>query len=356
MIGFSRWAAELPGLHAHFALPEPVHVIAAYALIGLAFASLTARKEVRRFTLPSLSAAALVWTALGSWDRTAVELTILPLGGAGIYIDGSGTRDDLLIDPGNDAAARSMVGPFLQARGINRIPNVLLTHGDVQHVGGWGALNEKFGIAQAAASPVQQRSAPYRQVLRAVEQAGPELVRVSRDMRLSGWDVLHPAIDDRFSSADDAAVVLRRDFEGLRVLLLSDLGRSGQRALLEREPDLQADLVVAGLPNRDEPLGRSLIEAIAPKVVIVASSEYPAAARGGRLLRARLEAFPATVFYTSDLGALTVRLANGRMRIETADRTILVPEQGGSLNALENAFDPPVAGETEPRDLDESLD
>ena len=35
---------------------------------------------------------------------------------------------------------------------------------------------------------------------------------------------------------------------GQRILLLSDLGRPGQDALLQRTPDLRADIVITGLP------------------------------------------------------------------------------------------------------------
>src|ERR1035437_3304167 len=76
------------------------------------------------------------------------------------------------------------------------------------------------------------------------------------------WQVLHPGADDNFAKADDNALVLLGNFHGTKVLLLSDLGRAGQSALLERPDDLRADIVVAGLPTEGEALCNALIDAI----------------------------------------------------------------------------------------------
>ncbi len=132
--------------------------------------------------------------------------------------------------------------------------------------------------------------------------------QVNRGNRFGNWTILHPATDDRFPEADDNALVLRGEFHGVRVLLCSDLGRPGQRALLEGEHDLSADVVVCGIPARGEPLGDALLDAVQPRVIIVSASEVPAQERATKELRERLERRGIPVFYTSDDGAVTVTL------------------------------------------------
>ena len=90
---------------------------------------------------------------------------------------------------------------------------------------------------------------------------------------------MHPDAADDFAHADDAALVLLGNFYGTRVLLLSDLGRDGQSALLARTNDLRADIVIAGLPDEGEPLCDALLDAVQPKVIVVADSEFPATRR-----------------------------------------------------------------------------
>ena len=72
--------------------------------------------------------------------------------------------------------------------------------------------------------------------------------------------VLHPAAGDDFDRADNDALVLPGKLNGVRVLLLSDLGRKGQNALLARTNDLRADVVIAGLTDDGEPLDDALLE------------------------------------------------------------------------------------------------
>jgi beta-lactamase superfamily II metal-dependent hydrolase len=117
--------------------------------------------------------------------------------------------------------------------------------------------------------------------------------------------------------ADDKATVLRGVFHGLRVLLLADLGRAGQDALLARQPDLGADIVIAGLPSQGEPLADALLDNIAPRLIIIADSQFPAQARASSELVERLGRRPLPVFYTRQTGAITLSLRPGEWEIRT---------------------------------------
>jgi beta-lactamase superfamily II metal-dependent hydrolase len=118
--------------------------------------------------------------------------------------------------------------------------------------------------------------------------------------------VRHPSDSDRFGQADDGALVLSGSFYGSRVLLLSDLGRAGQDALLERTTDLRADIVVTGLPGQNEPLSEALLDAIQPRLIVVADSEFPASERAALKLRERLARRKTPVIYTRSAGAATI--------------------------------------------------
>ncbi|HEY2952371.1 MAG TPA: hypothetical protein VGK40_07305, partial [Verrucomicrobiae bacterium] len=121
-------------------------------------------------------------------------------------------------------------------------------------------------------------------------------------------NVLHPDDTDRFPQADDGALVLCADIHGTRILLLSDLGKPGQNALMKRNADVHAEIVVSGLPAQGEPLADALLDAIQPRVIIVTDSEYPATARAGHALRERLARRHIPVLYTSESGAVTIEV------------------------------------------------
>jgi beta-lactamase superfamily II metal-dependent hydrolase len=123
--------------------------------------------------------------------------------------------------------------------------------------------------------------------------------------KLSGWNVVHPEAEDQFSRADDNAVVLQHTFGKTSVVLLSTLGRAGQVALAERQPDLRADIVIAGLPANEEPLCGPLLDVLQPKLIVIVDSEFPATRRASEKLRTRLANSKAQVIYCRDSGALT---------------------------------------------------
>jgi beta-lactamase superfamily II metal-dependent hydrolase len=141
--------------------------------------------------------------------------------------------------------------------------------------------------------------------------------------------VLHPGTTNSFPHADDNSLVLQGEFRGTRILLLSNLGRLGQEALLERGADLRADIVVAGLPEENEPLKDALLEAINPGLIIIADSELPAKQRAGRALRERLEKRGVPVLFTSEIGAVKISLRRNKWEATTVDgmRWAGIPEK-----------------------------
>jgi competence protein ComEC len=213
------------------------------------------------------------------------------------------------VDCGTTNAVEFVTAPFLHAQAINHLPALLLTHGDLRHMGGARELADLFAARKVYAGPLRFRSAAYGRTLAELGRRPGRLDTIGCDDRVGEWRVLHPNSGDRFRQADDGALVLAGTFWGTRVLLLSDLGRSGQYALLERLSGLRADIVVTGLPASGEPVIPALLERLQPKAIVVADSDYPARERASPALRQRLAQQSAHVIYTRIAGAVTVGLA-----------------------------------------------
>jgi beta-lactamase superfamily II metal-dependent hydrolase len=242
----------------------------------------------------------------------------MPLnGGSAIFCDAPGRRHDVLVDCGQTNALGFVVQPFLRAQGVNRLPQLLLTHGDLRQMGGAELLIQEFRVARVLASPIRQLSPTYRRVLDNLQQTPERLRSVRRGDAVGPFTALHPLETDRFRQADDNAVVLRGELHGTRVLLLSDLGRLGQEALLERVADLRADVVFAGLPAQGEPLRDGLLERIHPRIVVILDSEFPAPERASERLRQRLAGHGATVLCTRETGAVQLLCRRDGWTIKT---------------------------------------
>ncbi|MBM3837854.1 MAG: DUF4131 domain-containing protein [Verrucomicrobia bacterium] len=317
MVAISHWTAELPGAYFYVRPPSLPGFVVYYAALGLCCSGWVFAPQRRKWAAATAVIVIGIWLTQRAYADRLARLTILPLGGSGIHCDAPGKKNDLLIDPGSRAAAEFTVRPFLRSQGVKQLANVLLTHGDINHVGGWPYLKEQFSPALVAVSPARFRSGAYRNVMSDLEDSKVACRQLRRGDQFAGWSVLHPDAGDHFAQADDNAVVLLGEFCGTRVLLLSDLGRLGQRALVERQTNLQADILVTGLPAQGEPVTAALVEAIRPRLIIVASAEAPSSARVSWKLRARLARTRVPVLYTGDVGAVTLEFTSAGCEVRS---------------------------------------
>ena len=320
----SQWFAAWPGAWRYAAAPSRFTTALFYTVLLAAATGWLFLPQARRWKFAALAFALGCWIGQCWWDAAATVVTVLPLnGGHGELCQAAYGRANWLVDCGSTNAVHFLTLPFLQASGVNRLDNLVLTHGDVRHVGGAEITARLFAPRDVWISPVRFRSPPYRQAIGFFQTPSNWLHTVSANIPLGPWQVLHPQADDRFSLADDNALVLRGDFPGVRLLLLSDLGRPGQNALLERTNDLRADIVVTGIPSGSEALGDNFLEAVKPKVIIVADSDYPSVERARPELRERLAQRGVPVFYTRNCGAVTLEMRGKSCVVRAMDGTSL---------------------------------
>jgi len=109
------------------------------------------------------------------------------------------------------------------------------------------------------------------------------------------------------------------NFHRTKILLLSDLGRAGQSELVSRTNDLRADIVIAGLPDEGEPLCDALLDAIQPKVIVIADSDFPADRRASGALHERLVQRKIPVVYTRASGAVKIVTDRSGWKLRTMD-------------------------------------
>ncbi len=324
MIRLSDWFVVLPAAYWYVRAPTFVEFILYYPLVFLAVTGRLFTPRWRVWSGAGLGVLAVVWIL--NWRHEGAEMRVTVLNGASsVYVDAPGHAQDLLIDCGTESGASLIVKPFLRAQGVNRLPHLLLAHGDLRHAGGVEVITEQFSPAQITTGSVPSRSASYRAITDKIESSPQRWRQVHRGDSLAGWAVLHPAAADHFTQGDDNVVVLRGEFQGTRILLLSDLGKLGQRALLEREKDLRADIVIAGPPTQGEPLNDALLEAIHPRVIVIQDIEFPASRRASRALRDRLAQRHVPVFYTITSGSLSLRINPHGWELRTAEGQHLAP-------------------------------
>lgn len=329
----SEWFAKWPAAYWYVPAPSCFTTCLYYALLIAVVTGWAFKPALRNGKIAGFAVGLAVWLWSLGHGVVATRLTILPAGGGTvIYCDRFGSREDLLIDAGTSNSVQFITKPFLRAQGVNSLPALLLTHGDVHHTGGTEPLTQLFNTPRIYLSPARFRSVVYRRMTERLDKTPGLLERRGRGSTIDPWVVLHPDSNNQFAKADDAAIVLRADLNGTRVLLLSDLGRAGQDTLLKGNTDLHADIVVAGLPSAGEPLCDELIDAIKPRLIIISDSEFPVSERASPKLHARMDGRSIRTLYTRETGAISLTFRKGTWESRTMSSALL--RKGESLDGV----------------------
>ncbi|MGY2128396.1 ComEC/Rec2 family competence protein [Blastococcus sp. SYSU DS0617] len=203
--------------------------LALAVLTGLVLVGWPVRQAVRGWPPPD--------TVIVACDVGQGDALVLPTGGRG---------EAVLLDAGPDVAA---VDRCLDDLGVDRLPLVLLSHLDADHVGGLtGALDGRSVgvVATGALSPIDDRLPTVDAVIR---RAGAERIRlVPGDRREAGavvLEVLAPEPERATAAAEvnDLSLVVRATVRGVRVLLTGDLGAEAEARLRTSGVDLRADVL-----------------------------------------------------------------------------------------------------------------
>jgi competence protein ComEC len=173
-------------------------------------------------------------------------LVACDVGQGDAFVLPTGPGEAVLVDAGPDGA---LVAGCLDRLGVRRLPLVLLSHLDADHVAGLaGALagREVGEVATGALAPTDDRVPHLEQVVAAAGAAHVSLVLGER--RRVGdaeFEVLapDPARATAGAEPNDLCLVLRATLRGLRVLFTGDLGAETEARIMADGTDLSADVL-----------------------------------------------------------------------------------------------------------------
>jgi competence protein ComEC len=318
MVDISHALVKLPHAFFYVSGPAPADFVIYY---GALFAMLSGAAGKPAWRIPVGIGLVFIAGFYGwRWHaaRQTTTLTILPLnGGSAVFVRDGQSSGSLLVDCGDTNAVEFITRPFLHAQGVNHLPRLALTQGDLRDIGGARLVGDAFSVDEVFTSAVRFRSPAYRQTLAALERKPGGHKIVNRGDAIGSWQVLYPSATNNFPQADDNSLVLQGEIHGVKILLLSDLGRRGQEILVNQGNDLRADILVSGLPEKTPPLSEALLEKIQPGIIVVADSEFPATRRASRELQDRLGQRQVPVIYTREAGAVTLGARPGGWKLRT---------------------------------------
>jgi competence protein ComEC len=188
-----------------------------------------------------------------------LRCTFLAVGHGGCTVLETSDGRILLYDAGSLAGpdvTRRQIAPFLWQRGIRRIDEVILSHGDLDHFNGIPDLLDRFAVGQVTCTPTfADKSTPgVRHTLDILHERAIPMRIVKAGDRLTAGDVslevLHPPAVGPEGNENARSLVLQVRHAGHVILLTGDLEGEGLRRMLSELPARRVDVLISILITR----------------------------------------------------------------------------------------------------------
>lgn len=190
-----------------------------------------------------------------------IKLTMLDVGqGLSVVIQ---TKSHIAVFDAGPALSASMdmgesvVKPYLNTLGVHRIDDLIISHGDNDHLGGAGALIKAFKIT-AIHSSVPNRVSPMA-----------ELCLAGKTWTWDGviFTFLHPN-QNTLNLGNDSSCVLRVSNGSQSVLLTGDIEKYGENELLKYAANqLSADILIAPHHGSKTSSSNDFVRVVHPRYV-----------------------------------------------------------------------------------------
>ena len=257
-------------------------------------------------------------------DKCEVNLLDLPYGGGACHIAINGEKD-WLIDSGSNASFKRAVHPLLRSYGSGQLAGMILSHGDIAHVGGASMGIEEYHPRRLITTPLNSTSPAWRSALLKAKEHGIQSEFPSTGEKIDLGDGYHlnilfpPAENAPGLVADDRCLITQlRTPEGWRILFMADSGFYTERWLMAhiKPEELRSDIMIQGQHNTDHYGLPGFIDAVAPDAIIVSAPYRPRSRESRRRMKAFIHGQGIELFEQARSGAISIRFEAGRATIK----------------------------------------
>jgi competence protein ComEC len=213
------------------------------------------------------------------------------------------------------------VAPYLWRRGIKRLDWIAASHGDADHVEGFGEIVRSFEIGAAIKGDLKRSDQPpgafdgdANAPLRSLKRGD------ALDIDGARIEVLSPFADQPLMSANNESLVLRITFGARSFLLTGDIEKEAEARLVESKSDLRADVLKIAHHGSKTSSTIEFLERVNPRHAVISVAQINPFGHPHPEALTRLRTTGARVWRTSECGAITASTDGDDLRIETFDK------------------------------------
>ncbi|MGH3098850.1 MAG: ComEC/Rec2 family competence protein [Streptosporangiales bacterium] len=319
LVHVARVAAAVPG--ASIGWPGGVPGAVLLAVLTTALLFLAPHRWPRRIVATgaavALAAGGILHAVAPTWPPPGWFLVACDVGqGDGLVLNAGGSAA-VVVDAGPEPAP---MDACLTALDVERIPLLVITHLDADHVGGIAGVFRGRDVGVVLTSPLREPASGWRLLARATarhdtpvrEPSAGAVWRVG-PVRLR---VLSPRPPLVTSEPNEAAVVLRAETAGHSVLLTADADEDSERRILYRGANLRAD--VLKVPHHGSAdFDAEFLAASGARLAVISVGADNGYGHPAPSLLAELRTLGMRIVRTDRVGAVAVCDSGGRLAVAT---------------------------------------
>jgi competence protein ComEC len=256
----------------------------------------------------------VIFIDVGQGDSTLIDL---PYNQGTYLIDTGGTvqfpKEDWERRAKPFSIDEDVILPFLKSKGITTIDKLLLTHGDLDHVGGAAGLVEELNMKEVLITPGSGDKKEMREIIALAEKKKIAVKHVRAPYAWKTGDytfhVLMP-MDDQYEGNNDSLVVYS-EMGGLKWLFTGDLEEKGEKEFADSY-ELKADVLKIGHHGSRTSTSKIFLEDLKPRIGVISAGRENRFGHPHPDVVSRLKGKGVMIHNTADQGALTYRFLGKR--------------------------------------------
>lgn len=279
----------------------------------------------------------LVCAGFFHWQYPLLEprskVTFLNVGqGDSILIELPHRKGNYLIDTGGSMSfekeewkkrkqeynvTKEVVLPALKARGIRKITKLILTHGDMDHIGGAETVLTNVSVEEVMYPNGKLAGPLEKHVLNTAAELG---IPISVAVRGKAWrvedhvfNVISPYGDETESNA--RSVVLWAKISGRSFLFTGDLEEEGEGRIIKDQAAIKADVLKAGHHGSQTSSTAPFIDKAAPEYAIISAGKNNRYGHPHGEVLDRFKERGAAILRTDKLGDIEFLIKGGKTKI-----------------------------------------
>ncbi|MCU9613942.1 DNA internalization-related competence protein ComEC/Rec2 [Caldibacillus lycopersici] len=217
-------------------------------------------------------------------------------------------------DPGE-----KIVLPLLKSRGITHLDKLILTHGDMDHIGSAKTIIEKLPIKQLLVGDTIHKKAFELEIIALANKKNIEVIHVYEGLKWAkgkyDFHILAPRLMDE--ADNDASIVIYAIVAGKRWLFTGDLEEAGEKQLIEKYPQLRVDILKVGHHGSNTSTTAPFLSKIKPKAAIISVGERNRYGHPHQEILDRLQENTIDIYRTDKNGAVSYSFFLNKGRFST---------------------------------------